>query len=134
IGDYDRHVDQWSWVKSGSTGRWVPVPRDRDLAFVRFGGLILGVVRIQQQRLVEFESEYPSLVGLTWQARFLDRRYLSELEWPAWQETGTEVPSPLTGGAIDDAVPRLPGPYYEIEGAELARRLKSRRDGLPKFA
>jgi hypothetical protein len=134
IGDYDRHVDQWSWVKSESTGRWVPVPRDRDLAFVRFGGLIMRIVRTQQQRLVEFESEYPSLVGLTWQARFLDRRYLSELEWPAWQETVTELTGLLTDAAIDDAVRRLPGPYFEAEGATLARRLKSRRDALPKYA
>ena len=45
IGDYDRHEDQWDWARDGRTQRWVPVPKDRDLAFVDFDGLLLDLIR-----------------------------------------------------------------------------------------
>ena len=62
------------------------MPKDRDLAFVRFDGLLLDVIRGSVPRLVDFEERYPSILGLTWQARFLDRRYLAELVWPDWSD------------------------------------------------
>jgi hypothetical protein len=134
IGDYDRHSDQWHWARSVQTGRWVPVPRDRDLAFVKFDGLMMSVVRLEQPRLVEFEAAYSNLVGLTWQARFLDRRHLSSLERPVWQEVASELHGQLTDAVIDDAVRRLPTSYYAVAGEDLAERLKRRRDELPGVA
>jgi hypothetical protein len=134
VGDYDRHGDQWHWARSVQTGRWVPVPRDRDLAFVKFDGLMMNLVRIEQPRLVEFEDEYPNLVGLTWQARFLDRRHLAALERPTWQEVASGLTAQLSDAVIDDAVRHLPAPYYDEAGAALALRLKRRRDALPEVA
>ena len=48
LGDWDRHRDQWRWakVKNGETRfLWVPIPRDRDQAFVLFDGLLPGFAR-----------------------------------------------------------------------------------------
>ena len=45
IGDYDRHKDQWDFGKDRETGLWVAIPKDRDLAFVKFDGLMLDLVR-----------------------------------------------------------------------------------------
>jgi hypothetical protein len=134
IGDYDRHRDQWKWVKQSATGSWLPFPLDRDMAFVKFDGLVLDYVRQSQPRLVDFEDEFPSVVGITWQARFQDRRFLSELEWPAWQEVASELQGRLTDAVIDDAVRRQPAAYYELEGTALASRLKIRRQQLARFA
>jgi hypothetical protein len=130
IGDYDRHKDQWDFAKDRTTGLWVPVPKDRDLAFVRFDGLMLDLVRPSAPRLVDFEDQYPSILGLTWQGRFLDRRHLSGLEWKDWQEAVTELQGRLTNAVIADAVRRMPPEYYPLKGAEITHHLQKRRDLL----
>ena len=38
IGDSDRHRSQWDWARDAESGRFVAVPQDRDLAFVKFDG------------------------------------------------------------------------------------------------
>jgi hypothetical protein len=129
IGDYDRHEDQWDWARDGS-GLWHPVPQDRDLAFVDFDGLLLDVARSRSPRLVSFKERYPNMVGLTWQARFLDRRYLAELDWPVWNDTVRELQDKLTDAVIDEAVRRLPPPYQRLRGRELAATLAVRRQRL----
>ncbi len=134
IGDYDRHKDQWDWAKDVRSGLWVPVPKDRDLAFVRFDGLVLDLIRGNVPKLVDFEDRYPGIVGLTWQARFIDRRHLAELDWPAWTEAARDVREGLTDAVIDDAARRLPAPYYALGGPTLAARLKARRERLPDAA
>ena len=70
---------------------WTPIPRDRDQAFARFDGLLLGLARLSAPQLVEFSPTYPSMVGLTWNARVLDRRLLSGLEWPVWDSVATDL-------------------------------------------
>jgi hypothetical protein len=130
IGDYDRHKDQWDFGKDRTTGRWVAVPKDRDLAFVNFDGLVLSVVRPAAPRLVKFEEEFPSIFGLTWQARFVDRRFLAGLSWPEWERAARDLQSALTDTVIDDAVRRMPRELYAIDGPRLARKLKARREAL----
>jgi hypothetical protein len=134
IGDYDRHKDQWDWAREEDSGRWIPVPKDRDLAFVKFDGLLLDLIRPSQPRLVDFEDSYPSILGLTWQARFLDRRHLADLDWPAWAAVAEEMWAQLTDPVIDAAAARLLPPYYRLHGPTLAAQLKARRQGLPVAA
>ena len=78
LGDWDRHQDQWRWSRPADARAepWVPIPRDRDQAFARFDGLLLSLARLSVPQLVEFSPTYPSMVGLTWNARVLDRRLL----------------------------------------------------------
>ncbi len=45
VGDTDRHRDQWDWAHDTKTGRFVAVPSDRDLAFVKFDGFFLKFAR-----------------------------------------------------------------------------------------
>jgi hypothetical protein len=134
IGDYDRHKDQWDFGKDRTTGLWIPIPKDRDLAFVKFDGMVISLIRPSAPRLVDFEDEYPSIVGLTWQARFLDRRHLSGLEWADWQQVAQDLKARLTNPVIDDAVKQLPPEFYRIAGPGLAERLKKRRDRLADAA
>jgi hypothetical protein len=132
IGDWDRHKDQWDWALFGNT--WRPLPKDRDLAFAKFDGFFLAVARPAMPRIVDFEKGYPNIVGLAWQARFLDRRHLSGLEWPVWEEVAAELQGGLTDEAIDAAVRRLPRPWFDHDGKRMAEKLKSRRDLLPGAA
>ncbi|MGH7517661.1 MAG: BamA/TamA family outer membrane protein [Gemmatimonadales bacterium] len=136
LGDWDRHVDQWKWVQVGSKDApYQPVPYDRDQAFVRYDGFLLDLARVSgYPQLVDFGKSYPSMTGLHWNARFIDRRLLIGLERPTWDSVAGELQAKLTDAVIDDAVRRLPSEYYEKDGARMATALKSRRDQLPEAA
>jgi hypothetical protein len=134
IGDSDRHQDQWDWARSARIDRWVAVPKDRDLAFVRFDGLLMTAVRSKLPHLVKFDEAYPSPAALHLQSRDIDRRHVGDLDWPAWREVAEDLRSRLPDRVIDEAVRRLPAPYYRLDGPRLAARLKARRDGLERMA
>jgi hypothetical protein len=136
VGDWDRHQDQWRWARLGDSDSvpWTPIPRDRDQAFAKFDGLLLSLARLSYPQLVEFSPTYPSMVGLSWNARVVDRRLLTGLEWPVWDSIATSLQGRLTDSVIDAAVQRLP-PELRVKNQQwLAGALKSRRDRLPSAA
>jgi hypothetical protein len=136
LGDWDRHRDQWRWARFGDQKPtlWVPIPRDRDQAFVRYDGVMLSIARGAAPQLVKFGPHYPSILGLTWNGRDLDRHYLVGLELPEWDSIAAELQSRLTNEAIESAVAHLPPSNLALDSARLASALKSRRDEMPKAA
>ena len=135
INDKDRHFGQWRWARfpDGDCHTWLPIPEDRDQAFIHYGGFAMMLVRLALPNAVKFEGAYPSVVGLTMTGWELDRDFLAELDKPAWDDVVESFRRELTDPVIDDAVRRLPGPYYELVGEALAKALKARRDALPEF-
>ncbi|MBA3521688.1 MAG: hypothetical protein H0T90_04185 [Gemmatimonadales bacterium] len=136
LGDWDRHQDQWRWARFGKDkpARWVAIPRDRDQAFARYDGLLLSVARGTAPQLVKFGPRYPGMLGLTWNGRDLDRRFLVGLERPVWDSVATELRARLTDEVIESAVSRLPAAYLPLDSTRLATALKQRRDRLPEAA
>ena len=135
VGDWDRHFDQWKWIRTGGDETpWIPVPRDRDQAFVRLDGLLLTVARTASPQLVSFGDEYPPIIGLTWNGRVLDRRFLPGLEWPVWDSIATDLQRRMTDSVIDAAVARMPDEFRARNGATIARALRARRETLPQAA
>lgn len=136
LGDWDRHRDQWRWARFSDEKPtlWVPIPRDRDQAFVRYDGILLTVARGTAPQLVKFGPRYPGMLGLTWNGRDLDRHYLVGLELPVWDSIAADLQSHLTNEAIESAVAHLPPSHLALDSARLASALKSRRDKLPEAA
>jgi hypothetical protein len=134
IGDWDRHIGQWDWIRVNGQDKWQPVATDRDQAFAKFDGLVLWAARTSEPRFVNFEGDYPPVEGLGWNGRFVDRRYLAELDRPAFQEIASDLQRTLTDAAIEAAARRMPAPYYAINGPKLVAKLKARRDQLPRVA
>jgi hypothetical protein len=134
LGDWDRHLKQWRWLRLPDAPVFQPFPEDRDQAFSRFEGVMLTLARPRLLRFVNFGSEYPSMVGLTYNGWDQDRRLLAGLEWPVWQETAADLVRRLSDATIDGAVAQLPEEFRANDGARLARDLKRRRDGLPEAA
>ena len=135
INDVDRHAGQWRWARfpDGDCYTWLPIPEDRDQAFIHYGGGAMMLVRAAVlPKAVRFREAYPALVGLTVSAWELDRQFLAELERPAWDEVVESFRAQLPDPVIEDAVRRLPAPYYELVGERLAETLKARRDALPE--
>ncbi len=133
LGDWDRHEDQWRWVRTGD-GPWRPLPRDRDQAFARFDGLLLDLARLSAPMLTVFGARYPAIGGLTWNGRRLDRRLLPALSWPAWDSTARALQAALTDSAIAAAAGALPPSYGEQAREQLTAALRARRDSLPAAA
>ena len=136
IGDWDRHSDQWVWARyNDSIPRvWVPIPRDRDQALVKYDGLLLSVARTNAPQLTNFGPKYPYLAGATWNGRDLDRRFLVELDWPQWQSAVVALQARLTDSVIAHAVQALPPEHRAIQGEALSAALRRRRNDLPKAA
>ena len=136
LGDWDRHEGQWRWIKIGEGKRapWEPVPYDRDQAFVRYDGLLLGLARNTYPQLVNFGPSYPSTLGISWNPRVVDRRLLVGLERPVWDSVAHELETRLTDPVIEDAVHRMPPELYAKDGARLTTALERRRDHLTEEA
>ena len=136
INDRDRHYGQWRWARfpAGDCYTWLPIPEDRDQAFVNFDGFGMAVARRGLPMQIEFDDAYPSLVGLSTTGWELDREFLVELNKTAWDSVATAFRKDLPDSVIEDAVRQLPPPYYKIVGEALTKALKSRRDALPEFA
>ncbi|HWE22730.1 MAG TPA: hypothetical protein VG496_02205 [Myxococcales bacterium] len=133
VGDWDRHISQWRWVRYERDGKrvWEPVPRDRDQAFSRFDGVFPSLAEYYTKQLAGFGTDYAPIDKLTFAGRYTDRRFLVGLEKADWEAVTSEVVAKVTDAAIAAAVHHLPGPVYEKEGAALERALRSRRDLLP---
>src|SRR2546421_1619520 len=132
VGDWDRHLDQWRWARFDQDGRivWRPIPRDRDQAFSRFGGIIPSVAEYYTKQLAGFGESYPAIDKLTFAGRFTDRRFLVWLDRGTWESETADLVAKLTDEVISNAVRRLPSAMYAKGGAELERLLRARRDGL----
>jgi hypothetical protein len=134
MGDWDRHRDQWRWARVPGKPRWQPIPEDRDQAFVRFEGFANAIIRPQFPMLVKFGPGYSSLNGLTFDGWDVDKKILTDLEKPVWDEVAKELRGEITDAQIEAAARRQPPEYFEKDGARLIAGLKSRRDNLEEQA
>jgi len=136
IGDWDRHPRQWTYARFSDSlpRRWIPIPEDRDQAFSRFDGLVLAIGRMSLPFVLNFGPKYGSAVGVGWNGRELDRRFLTYLPDDAWDDEAHALMARLTDSAIDAAVQRLPQEVQALDAARLAAALKQRRDHLPDIA
>ncbi len=136
LGDWDRHGDQWRWAGEERDGVlfWLPIPRDRDYAFVDYDGLLPGLAAAFIPNAVSFGPEIGSVYGLTLNARDLDRRLLSRVGGAAWDSIAAFLQARITDEVIDEAVSRMPPEYAERSAERIARHLRSRRAELPEAA
>jgi Omp85 superfamily domain len=137
IGDWDRHEGQWRWARYDRDGTrwWVPVPEDRDYAFVYYDGTLLhGARAVGLARLVRFEDDYASLRAMMANSLELNRRLLAELPRPVWDSIAGFVHSRITDDVIAAALARVPPELRGESTDELERKLRARRDRLPDLA
>ncbi len=136
VGDTDRGSDQWRFAQYKRDGRVVyrPIPRDRDYAFIRVEGLLMGIGKSVHPRLVDFKDQYPKLKSLVYMTQEFDRGQLVDLPWSAWDKVTSAMQRKLTDDVIERAVKQLPKAHYEKSGPEIAAALQARRNALPTIA
>jgi len=134
IGDWDRHYGQWRWARLPEKERLQPIPEDRDQAFSKYDGLAMAISRAGGGQMTDFAATYPSLAQLAFNGSDHDRLVLNDIARSEWMAIAHDVQLRLDDGAIEDAVSRLPEPYYALRGVELEETLRSRRDRLTEYA
>src|SRR5688572_943958 len=130
LGDFDRHRKQWRWARVPGRSGWQPIPEDRDMAFVRYEGVLLRAAHPYLRILQRYGPRYYDIHGLSLHGWEQDRRLLPVLEWPAWEEVARDVQARLTDDVIARAVRHLPPEWVAIDGPRLEAALRGRRDRL----
>jgi hypothetical protein len=139
IGDWDRHDDQWRWSafdnESGFT-YYRPIPRDRDQAFFWSDGWLMKLAtrRWGMPKFQGFHHKIRDVAGLSFNARYFDRTFLTELQLEDWVTMAEELQGVMTDEVIEDAIEKFPPEIFALHGKEIISKLKSRRDDLPVYA
>lgn len=136
MGDWDRHTDQWRWARYTVNNKkiWLPIPRDRDQVFPKYDGLLPSLAPLFVLQLNHFDYDYPHPRNMTWNARLMDQRFLSEIKKEKWDSTAAYLQNVITDEVIETAVHQLPDELYLLAKDELISKLKSRRDKLKNFS
>jgi hypothetical protein len=135
IADWDRHIDQWRWGKidSGSHTYYYVIPRDRDFAYFDSRGILVNVMSwISLPHMRGFTEESKGLTRLNHKSIFFDNNFLNELDKDSWERIIADFQRQISDSVISRAIKRIPPEVYAISGAEIERKLRSRRDGMMK--
>ena len=133
IGDWDRHFDQWKWgtADTGKGKLYYPVPRDRDQAFYNSDGLLINYLAKNQYKYLQgFKKNFRDIRWLNYEARDIDRIFMTRLNVNDWKSTITKFQHDLSDQAIDSSVKKLPPEIYALDAQTITAKLKSRRDIL----
>jgi hypothetical protein len=134
LGDWDRHVGQWRWMRLPGREGLVALPEDRDQAFSDYSGVMLSLARSAVPKLLAWRDDYDNLDGLVLQGREVDDWLLTGVERAAFQVTARRLQERLTDAVIEAAVRRMPPAWFAVSGERLVRDLRARRDLLPQAA
>lgn len=133
VADWDRHADQWRWAKrdSGSVQYFYAIPRDRDQAYFYSEGLLVKIARfVALRHMVGFQDDLDKLRSLNYKSWQFDRVFLNELDRKEWETIIKSVQSSLTDEVIHTAVLKMPPSIYNLSGATIESKLKSRKNEL----
>jgi hypothetical protein len=138
IGDWDRHDDQWRWAEfeDGKEHTYRPIPRDRDQAFSRYDGWLIGTLRRFSPALQPLRDYGKKPVKWTnYGARYFDPTFLSEAEWEDWEAEARHIQEKLTDEVIESSFQEnWPAKFVELDGVFIMAQLKKRRDNLLDIA
>ncbi len=93
--------------------------------------------RSRRWALPKFEGfddaiNWPS--GLSYNARYFDRSFLTEPSEEDWINAAKDLQMRLTDDVIERSIQEWPEEIYKLDGAEIIRKLKARRDKLVEDA
>jgi hypothetical protein len=138
LGDWDRHDDQWRWAtfEQGDGRRiYKPVPRDRDQPFFKGDGFLhkLLMNKWALRAIQRFEEKLKDPAGVATSAKWFDRYFLNEPDYDLWMRTIDTLQLALTDEVIDEALKSFPPEIYRHSAAEIAHKLKVRRDDMKNW-
>lgn len=137
VGDWDRHAKQWEWAvcKKDSQIIFRPIPTDRDNAFYGISGVIPWLINrpVFEERLRPFQKDVDYFPGLIANAKYFDSFFLLNVSKSIFLAEALKMQKALTDEIIEKAIMTWPKALYDLDGAEIIDKLKSRRDKLPEY-
>ena len=138
IGDWDRHSDQWRWgeYKTGGKVIYRPIPRDRDQAFTKYDGKLLGILmNIPALRHMRtFGKKIDNVKWLNREPYPLDLAFLKTAEEKDWLAQAKFIQESLSDTDIDTAFKALPKEVQDMTIDNIKANLKTRKKDLQKYA
>lgn len=135
IGDWDRHAKQWGWVIQQIDDKYkaIPLPTDRDNAFFNLGGVIPSIIsnRNINPDVRPFSKEIDYLPGLVMD---FDVYFLHDVPESVFVEEAEHLQYLLNDVTIEKALHLWPDSIYDLDGNEIADKIKSRRNNLVAYA
>jgi hypothetical protein len=137
LGDWDRHEGQWFWAKTetDSLPAYQAIPIDRDNAFYKSDGVIMGLARLLVfPKFQLFDEGIQNIKGINLNAQYFDRWFMNELTRREWVDIAEQMQQALTDSVITSAVEGWPTEMRQLNGEGFIDKLKARREKLPEFA
>ena len=139
IGDWDRHEDQWRWAefKDGKKTMYKPVPRDRDQAFSKYDGFLLGAIRVivpGLKFLQIFDEDIKNVKWFNYSPYPIDMALINKATFKDWEEQIDFLQKNITTEVIDNALSKMPLEVQDETIVEIKYKLKNRLHNLPKIA
>ena len=140
IGDWDRHQDQWRWIKFKENGKTVyrPMPRDRDQAFsIMADGFLLGaaVKLLPAARLLrKYSDDLVDVKGVNVEPYPLDMELITQSGKATWDAQVKTIQTGLTDEVIERAFLNIPEEVRDATVVEIKRTLKARRQNLQNIS
>jgi len=140
IGDWDRHSDQWRWAEfpaADDKKMYKPIPRDRDHAFPKYDGPILGFLRLGFVQLRKMQSYQEDIKDIKWfnlNPYPLDKTFIRNAKWETWKEQANFIQQNLTDAEIEKAFQNIPEAAQDEIIEDIKVTLKKRRDNLENIA
>ncbi|WP_299526763.1 metallophosphoesterase [uncultured Lutibacter sp.] len=139
IGDWDRHEDQWRWAefKDGEKTIYKPVPRDRDQAFSKYDGFILGFLTraIPTLKLMQvYDDEMRSVKWFNLEPYPLDKALINISTYKNWKEQVQYLQDNITDEDIENAFNEMPDEVKDKTISDIKLKLKGRLKNLQKIA
>jgi len=131
IMDFDRHEDQWRWGvdDKGKGNRYVAIPRDRDQAFFTNQGLIPWIASLPwvTPQVQGFRSKARNIKIYNFNAKNLDRAYLSEMNETDWKKESDELVKAMSDEVIEKAMAQQPEGVKKYSYTTIISKLKARK-------
>ena len=139
IGDWDRHEDQWRWAtfEDGKKTTYKPVPRDRDQAFSKNDGFILGFLTraIPALKLMQvYDEEMRNVKWFNLEPYPLDMALINNATKDTWDQQVAFIQQQITEEVIDEAFKNFPKEVNDQTVVEIKTKLLGRLKNLPKIA
>jgi predicted MPP superfamily phosphohydrolase len=141
LGDWDRHQDQFRWIEytiNDDDIRFIPVPRDRDNAFPKFGGVALPILQWFLPITRSWVSYGPEINSVKWfnnRGYSLDKALVTKYGTDKWIEQAKSIQNSLTEADIDKAFDQLPPELRQDSTFQFIKSsFRQRLKDLPKYA
>lgn len=140
IGDWDRHEDQWRWgefEQENGDLLYEPIPRDRDMAFSKYDGPVISLLKAGFPLLRKMQSYEEDIQNIKWfnlSGYPLDQTIIKTSTYDEWQEQVEFLQQSLTNETIDKAFAQLPEDALDGSIEKIKNNLRGRRDNLDEIA